>query len=444
MSSSEEHEGGGEPLLPSYDQPHSITRELETNTLWAGGANLLKALLGVGVLIIPRMSAELGVAPTIIIMVILSLLSWASLHFISSGMADTGYASLSLMAKHRLGLIGETVIELVLAVFAFGLMVLNLIVIGDILTGNNGLLSHQAGDRATVLGAFSLLVLTPLTSLSGGSLQSLMALDGIGIYAMLFWMIATALLWVIALTNRKGYALHWWPNPELLKGDWYVQTVQVLATVPPFIIAYGAQVAMPQTLRDLPFVRVSRMSGVTLGALAVATSAFLVLGMSSVGLFGRENIHADIVNNFSVDALTPLLPKILAQGLFISVRLGFLMGLLGTFPQLMAPFREASWMLIFRQELMGPGLLIVNFVALLAVYTVAVTSKTLFEPLVLLGSTAGVTVALIVPGLLQLANWRYAGGLTRLMASILVVFGVVIGVCGVVRVIFLPGPLGND
>jgi len=55
MSSSEEHEG--EPLLPSYDQPHSITREFETNTLWAGGTNLLKALLGVGVLVIPRLTA---------------------------------------------------------------------------------------------------------------------------------------------------------------------------------------------------------------------------------------------------------------------------------------------------------------------------------------------------------------------------------------------------
>jgi solute carrier family 38 (sodium-coupled neutral amino acid transporter), member 2 len=442
MSSSEEHEG--EPLLPSYDQPHSITREFETNTLWAGGTNLLKALLGVGVLVIPRLTAQLGIAPTIVIMVILSLLSWASLHLISSGMADTGYSSLSLMVKHRLGLIGETVVELALALFAFGLMVLSLIVIGDILTGTDGLLSHQAGDRATVLGVFSLFVLTPLTSVSGGSLQSFVALAGIGIYAMLFWVVATALLWVISLTNRKGHALHWWPAPELLNGEWYVKTVQVLATVPAFIIAYGAQVAMPQTLRDLPFVRVSRMSGVTLGAVAVATSAFLVLGVSSVGLFGSENVCADIVNNFTVDALTPLLPKILAQGMFVAVRLGFLLGLLGTFPQLMAPFREASWMLIFRQELMGPGLLIVNFVALAAVYTVAVTSKTLFEPLVLLGSTAGVIVALIVPGLLELANWRYAGGLTRLIATVLVMFGVVIGVCGVVRVIFLPGPLGDD
>jgi hypothetical protein len=131
---------------------------------------------------------------------------------------------------------------------------------------------------------------------------------------------------------------------------------------------------------------------------------------------------------------------------FMLVRLGFLISLLATFPLQMAPFRRAQllrppcmpvsrkqsskppgsftelasslqswgsrgnrlvlsceaepcwsrvvcrdslWKLLFRQQLQGPGLWLVTYLALAGVYCTAAYITSIWEPLIILGSTAG-------------------------------------------------------
>ena len=61
-------------------------------------------------------------------------------------------------------------------------------------------------------------------------------------------------------------------------------------------------------------MRERQVQGVGASALGVCTAVFLVISICSYGLFGEKGIEADVLNNFTVDALTPLVWTQLAQG----------------------------------------------------------------------------------------------------------------------------------
>lgn len=207
---------------------------------------------------------------------------------------------------------------------------------------------------------------------------------------------------------------------------------------------------MQGVLRDLQYVRGRQVDRIASGALGVVFVAYAALGVFSYGVFGGEGVHTDALQSFTVEAMSGLLPQRLAQAAFVAVRLGFLVSLLGTFPLQMGPLRDALWKLLFRQELQGPGLWLVTYGLLAAVYAGGAWIRDIWTPLVLIGSTAGVCIALIFPGLLALrtpellteapaaARARQAGGV------FLIVVGLAMGVFGVLRVILFKDPFEED
>lgn len=189
----------------------------------------------------------------------------------------------------------------------------------------------------------------------------------------------------------------------------------------------------------------SQVDKVSASALGVTAAVYAAIGIFSYGVFGRH-VDADVLRNFSVDALTPLVSATLAQACFTAIRLGFLISLLGAFPLQMAPLRDAIWKLLFRQELRGPGLWLVTYGLLACVYCAAVWVKSIWEPLVLIGSTAGVLIAFVFPGILAmrtpelLTEPATARSRRTLVGLVLALIGVVIGVFGVLRVIMYKDP----
>ena len=92
---------------------------------------------------------------------------------------------------------------------------------------------------------------------------------------------------------------------------------------------------------------------------------------------------------------------------------------------------------------------LVTYSLLAGTYFAGTWLISIWEPLVLIGSTAGVLIALVFPGLLAIRTpqllterpsaqaWRAAGG------AALIAVGLVIGVAGVVRVAFYKDPLSD-
>jgi len=203
-------------------------------------------------------------------------------------------------------------------------------------------------------------------------------------------------------------------------------------------------------LQDLKYARDIQVDKTTSIALAICAGAYAVLGICAYGIFG-QGVKADVPNNFTVDALVHLVGTSFAPAIFMTVRIAFLVSLLGVFPLQMAPLRDAIWQLFFgRQQLRGPGMWLVTYLLLGGVYEAAIWVKCIWEPLVVIGSTSGVALALIFPGVLAMktpdllteahsaATWR------KLIGAALVLIGTVLGVFGIFRMMVYRDPFGRE
>ncbi|KAI3429598.1 hypothetical protein D9Q98_005684 [Chlorella vulgaris] len=448
-------EPGYEPLLPAEAPPVSAAgppsmEQHQQRTLWAAGMHLAKLMMGIGILAVPRVFGLLGVGTATIWLIFIAGLTGLSMHSLTKATTRTGLLNYSEVVREQLGVAAQAVLDLAVIANGFGLMVIMLVVAGDILVGDEhseGLLSPECGDRRTVLAVVVLLLLVPLVSArrtrttAGASLM--------GVIAIYIWAGITLALFVVAAYNNQLHRIHWWPHSSTFTRKGFESAVQMVAVLPILIVAYLCQMSLGHTMHDLTYLRERQLDKVSAAALSLSTIAFLIIAVCSCGIFGAKNLHPDILRNFTVKALSPLVWTRLAQASFMLVRLGFLVSLLATFPLQMAPFRDSLFALLFRQQLQGPGLYLVTYLTLVGVYFSAAFITNIWQPLIILGSTAGVLIAFVIPGLLaasldealtETAADRRGRGTAGIL---LAVVGAVIGVAGLVRVIFYKDPISE-
>ncbi|KAL4855219.1 Histone H2AX [Chlorella vulgaris] len=448
-------EPGYDPLLPAEAPPVSAAGPLsmeqhQQRTLWAAGMHLAKLMMGIGILALPRVFGLLGVGTATIWLIFIAGLTGLSMHSLTKATTRTGLLNYSEVVREQLGVAAQAVLDLAVIANGFGLMVIMLVVAGDILVGDGhseGLLSPECGDRRTVLAVVVVLLLVPLVSArrtrttAGASLM--------GVVAIYIWAGITLALFVVAAYNNQLHRIHWWPHSSTFTRKGFESAVQMVAVLPILVVAYLCQMSLGHTMHDLTYLRERQLDKVSAAALSLSSIAFLIIAVCSCGIFGAKNVHPDILRNFTVKALSPLVWTRLAQASFMLVRLGFLVSLLATFPLQMAPFRDSLFALLFRQQLQGPGLYLVTYLTLVGVYFSAAFITNIWQPLIILGSTAGVLIAFVIPGLLA-ASLDEA--LTETAASrrgrgtagiLLAVVGAVIGVSGLVRVIFYKDPISD-
>ena len=66
-------------------------------------------------------------------------------------------------------------------------------------------------------------------------------------------------------------------------------------------------------LRGVAYLREAHINSVNTVALSLSTAAFLLISVSCYGVFGGKGIEADVLRNFTVDALEPLVWTEVAQ-----------------------------------------------------------------------------------------------------------------------------------
>lgn len=107
----------------------------------------------------------------------------------------------------------------------------------------------------------------------------------------------------------------------------------------------------------------------------------------------------------------------------------------------MGPLRSSVWQLLFRQPLQGPGTYVVTYLLLAGIWSCAALLSNIWGVLILIGSTAGAVLSLIMPGVLSLAMeetlLETAGAKARRQAggALLLVIGLGISVGGILHVI---------
>ena len=421
-------------------------QEQHRQSLRSAGINLTKAILGVGVLALPKVTALLGLGTTLIFLFFIAVLTYFSLHYCTVASSRTGYVRYSDVVREHTGIVGQTFLDISLIVNSGGVLVIALMIVGDILVGSGrdqGLLSPECGSRSTVLAVVTIFLLAPLSSVT--RLRSVAATSLLGVVAIVSWAVVTVLLFISAWSNKALHVIHWWPKGRFV-GHGFESAVQTVATLPVILFAFICQMSLQHVLRDLQYVRDRQVDRVTGSSLAICTIAYAAIGVCSYALFGRH-VDADVLLEFTVDALSPMVPEPLAHACFLAIRLGFVVSLLGIFPIHITPLRDAVWKLLFRQELQGPGLWLVSYMLLAGVYFIATWLPSIWEPLLLIGSTAGVGIALIFPGLLairtpEILTEPESARLGRIIGgSFLLVVGIVSGISGILRVILYRDPL---
>ena len=95
-------------------------REQQRDSLYAGGVNLAKAMLGVGVLALPRVTALLGVGTALIALIALALATHLSLHYCTVASSRTGLSRYSDVVREHTGLVGQALLDLSLIVNGAG------------------------------------------------------------------------------------------------------------------------------------------------------------------------------------------------------------------------------------------------------------------------------------------------------------------------------------
>jgi amino acid permease len=324
--------------------------EQHSQSLRAAGANLAKAMLGVGLLALPKVTSLLGMGTTLIFLAFIAFLTYLSLHYCTVASSRTGIVRYSDVVRDQTGLFGQTLLDLSLIINGAGVLIIALIVIGDILVGGSddqGLLSSACGDRSTVLAVVTVVLIAPLVSVT--RLQTLAGASMLGVAAIVGWSLLTLLLFIIAGTNDQLHHMRWWPSGETkFAGHGFESAVQVTATLPVILVAFICQMSLQGVLRDLTYVRERQVDKITSTALMITVLSYAAIGIFSYGVFGKD-VSPDVLQNFTISTLEPLLSKKLAQAAFVAVRLGFLISLLGTFPLQMQPLRDALWKLLFRQ-----------------------------------------------------------------------------------------------
>lgn len=151
------------PTTPTQPPPRPSEREGGVTTaqeqqrehLWLGGCNLAKAMLGIGVLALPKVTAVLGLSLSLSFLVLVALLTYASLHYLTVASSRSGVLRYSDVVREHTGLVGQTLLDASLIVNSAGVLIIALIILADILVGdgnnNQGLLSEACGSRQTVL-----------------------------------------------------------------------------------------------------------------------------------------------------------------------------------------------------------------------------------------------------------------------------------------------------
>jgi len=126
--------------------------------------------------------------------------------------------------------------------------------------------------------------------------------------------------------------------------------------------------------------------------------------------------------------------------------MSFLLSVLANFPMQMLPYRESLLRVISRDremKLNRSQFYLLTFGSLWAVYAVAVSAKSIWIPLQLVGATAGAVIAFFFPAMLGLSIsnttaddkiGKYPLILWRILAWSLIVLGVLQMVTGILSV----------
>ena len=413
---------GVAPVGGTNAQPKPATRGASVASV---AFVLLNTALGSGILGLPGAFAKAGMIGGIALLIVTSILAVFTVHLLCEVADRVGRpASFFSVSKAAAGAQAGVLIDLLLAINAFGCSTSYLIVVGDVLPevsesfGAPGLLTGKMGRNFWML--ISLAVGAPLAYL-----RDLSALSVTAYVAFLCVVYISAVVGIFAIFPSQFDPCS--PvNASIGDDEGCRGAVKSLTTIPTaldampiFIFAYTTNQNAISITNELVRPTSRRILAATCLAMVLALSLYLLTGIGGYSTYG-DKVNSDILKSYPDSATLPIIARIAIAFVVTTC-----------YPMQIHPGRNSLMSIMSRY---GPSgciralggeqgtLLLIIATSLLVAgsIVVALLVKSLGVMLTIIGSICSTSVSFIVPGGCYVLLFKERGWTCKRMLALLI------------------------
>ncbi|GAB2269571.1 Amino acid transporter avt6a [Dionaea muscipula] len=298
------------PLLPHKNCRDSFdASEFGIDGASFSGAvfNLSTTVVGAGIMALPATFKQLGVALGLIVIVVTAILTESSIDMILRFSRASKTSSYAGLVGDAFGEFGRTLLQVCIIINNFGLLVVYMVIIGDVLAGtwaqglhHTGLMEEWFGrrwwsTRFMLLLLTTLFIFTPLISFK--RVDSLRYTSALSVGLAIGFVAITAGVAIVKLLEGSVRIPPLWPQLADQASFWKLfTTIPVLATA--YICHYNIH-PIENELKDT-----SQMKSIVRASLVLCSSVYIATSFFGVLLFGDETLD-DVLANFDGDLGIP-------------------------------------------------------------------------------------------------------------------------------------------
>lgn len=406
-------------------------------TLLVSAINLAKLIIGAGATALPFAFSKLGIVLSISFLSTVAFMTHFSLDALTLGALASGTSTYSGSLTGLAGRWATIGLEASLVLRCAGLMVVYVVIGTDVLAGRSTSLPGVVCEVVEMLGGhpehqswcsnreglgllLCLVGVAPLLAsdhLAGTTSKAAF----VGLLGASVWAGSTVLLAIVANFKGGAASLPWLPPSGI--ASLATDATQLLSTLPVIATAYTCQMSVHYSMRELKNFTQGRMSIVSALAVTFCTIIFLSVGLGSISAFAVRTgeVPADILEAFTYDNVSVWIPGMAARVLAFVVRLSFLFSILANFPLQNLPYRDSFARLLLRRRsrLSPKGMTywLVTYGSLITFYFIAMSAKSIWGPLQIVGATAGAYIAFFAPAIIALMSLKRRGLLSTSTAA---------------------------
>ncbi|MEW5298792.1 MAG: hypothetical protein WDW36_001875 [Sanguina aurantia] len=411
---------GGLPIQDSFTPVPS--------TFWPTSMTMTKAILGAGMMVIPKAFQMLGAVLCSLFLILVAGLTWFTISGLVYAAEKTGKRTFAAVVRTCCGKPAKWGLLVAMCANCFGLCVVYVVILGDCLLGEApefaGLIRQIRPSldpavwymgRKPVLAATTAGLLAPLALFANLNGRGMGVVNAVGVVSVVLLAAAMVVLAVAAHLQGLAYQIPLFPDWELLRGPGHTTLAGVLSIIAVLPILLNAdichQAVFPAMTILQPYSR-RGMNAVVAVALATCNTLYLCIALSTVAAFGPA-LADDVLNNLDVGDMAQLVGPFPAHAIALVVRMGYFTSLVGSFLLMLYPLRQAVLEMVLRSryhKMADPDAHWVSrpvtLLLVCCVYGVAVFVPSLWLLLSLVGSAAATMMGFIFPSLVILVMAR--------------------------------------
>lgn len=390
------------PLLPKLDTPPEKRASVSGAVF-----NVSTSIIGAGIMSIPATLKVLGVVPAFVLIGVIAMVVEISVEF----MLRFTYAGDSItftyagLLKDSFGRLGSVLVQICVMITNLGCLIIYLIIIGDVLSGNQaegsvhlGVLQEWFGiqwwnSRAVALFLVVVFVLLPLVLFR--RVESLRFSSAVSVLLAVVFVGICSVMAISALLQGKT------KSPRLLpKLDNQASFFNLFTAVPVIVTAFTFHFNVHAIGVELG--KAADMKSAVRISLILCAGIYFAIGIFGYLLFG-DSIMADILVNFDQGS-----GSVMGSTLNDIVRLSYALHLMLVFPLLNFSLRSNIDEFLFpKKPLLAKDtnrFMILTLFLLAFSYLAAIAIPNIWLFFQFLGSTSAVCLAFIFPGAIALRD----------------------------------------